>query len=278
MIKSTHRKKVCTIRGESVNNSDKTRKLVCDAPNGFIFDMIDGVDFKGEINNKVSFFKVDPKNKAYSNDEWGVLFNKDKTKLIRGVCGLGTYHIPHSVKEIGSDAFNFAGAWNIELVIPDGVEIIGDRAFLLMSECPKLPESITTLGEEFCVGSFTVGKNVCKISEGVSCYDDLIYVDQENKYFKISGGALYCADLSRLLHVFSTEKIFKIPDGVKRIDKLAFYLNDNIRQIYIPSSVQYIGCDSLPPKLEAVFVSPDNPNYCDVDGVLYNKEKTIMIK
>ena len=235
-------------------------------------------DIKVNPNKKVFFFEVDPENEVYSNDEYGVLFNKDKTKLIRGVCGLRTYHVPPTVREIGNDAFNFAGAWDTELVIPEGVKIIGDRAFLLMPGCPELPQSITKLGEEFCVGSFTVGKNVCEIAECVSLYNDAIYVDSANEYFKIWDDALYSMDMTRLLHVFSDKETYKIPEGVKRIDQGAFFANNNIRHIYIPASVRYIGCYSFSPRLDAVHVSPDNPCFCDVDGVLYNKDKTIKIK
>mgnify|MGYP004517825279 CR=1 FL=1 len=229
-------------------------------------------DIRVDPNEKIFFFEVDPKNEVYSNDEYGVLFNKDKTKLIRGVCGLGTYHIPPTVKEIGNDAFNFAGAWDTELVIPEGVEIIGDRAFRLIPDCPQLPQSITKLGEEFCVGSFTVGKNVCEIAECVSLYDDPICVDPENAHFKIWDDALYSRDMTRLLHVFSNKETYKIPEGVKRIDQGAFFANDNIRQVYIPSSVRYIGFDTIPPEIKTT-VSPDNPKFCDAGGVLYSKKK-----
>ena len=73
---------------------------------------------------------VSKNNKIYSSDLNGVLFNKDKTKLLR--CPEGTrmnlYAIPNSVTSIDSEAFE--NCLNItEITISDNVISIGANAF-----------------------------------------------------------------------------------------------------------------------------------------------------
>ena len=73
---------------------------------------------------------VSPDNTAYSSDEYGVLFDKDKANLIQYSCGNGmtSYNIPDGVTSIG--AFAFAGGFNLEsVIIPDSMEHIKANAF-----------------------------------------------------------------------------------------------------------------------------------------------------
>ena len=53
-------------------------------------------------------------------------------------------------------------------------------------------------------------------------------------------------------------------------------LSDNIRKLVISSDVRYIDCGRLS-SLEAYEVAPDNPYFCSVDGLLYNKDMTELI-
>ena len=64
----------------------------------------------------------------------------------------------------------------------------------------------------------------------------------------------------------------------------AFLLNETLSSITIPESITYIGRDwtiAHPflgcSKLKSINVAPQNKNYCSVDGVLYNKDKTTLI-
>lgn len=91
---------------------------------------------------------VSEDNPNYSVDEYGVLFNKEKTELIAYPGGLtGTsYVIPGSVMNIGESAFS--GCGNLTRIeIPDSVTSIGDFAF---SSCRNLtririPDSVTRI-------------------------------------------------------------------------------------------------------------------------------------
>ncbi|MCC6355854.1 MAG: leucine-rich repeat domain-containing protein [Verrucomicrobiae bacterium] len=119
---------------------------------------------------------VDPANPAYSSCADGVVFNKDKTKLVRyPPRKAGGYVIPEGVITIADGAFNgcsmltdvtfpesvtsigASAFWNCSglasLTIPDGVTSIGDSAF---TSCygltdVALPGSVTSIGPyAFC--------------------------------------------------------------------------------------------------------------------------------
>ena len=71
---------------------------------------------------------------------------------------------------------------------------------------------------------------------------------------------------------------FIIPEGVERIEQLAFSGCSSLTEMRIPSSVSSFGpqvfyrCKSL----QAIHVAEDNPILSSVDGVLFNKDKTIL--
>ena len=67
-------------------------------------------------------------NLQYCSDEYGVLFSKDKSKLIQAPGGiLGVYDIPDGVMSIGQEAFNSTKLTSV--TIPETVISIGDWAF-----------------------------------------------------------------------------------------------------------------------------------------------------
>lgn len=97
---------------------------------------------------------VESNNLNYSSDERGVLFNKDKTYIIRYPQGNATevYEIPDSVTTIGSDAF--ANCTNLDrITIPNSVTRIGDYAFFGCSNLTsvEISEGVISIGDgAFC--------------------------------------------------------------------------------------------------------------------------------
>ena len=79
---------------------------------------------------------VDENNSCYSSDEFGVLFNEDKTILIQYPIGnsRASYIIPDSVTSIGGRAFYKCTSLS-SITIPDSVTSIGSSAF---SGCKNL--------------------------------------------------------------------------------------------------------------------------------------------
>ncbi|MCR5701389.1 MAG: leucine-rich repeat protein [Lachnospiraceae bacterium] len=79
----------------------------------------------------------------------------------------------------------------------------------------------------------------------------------------------------------SCKKITSItlPDNLSTIDFGAFSYT-SLTTIYIPANVSYIRGDAFTgcTLLESIIVSEDNEKYCSVDGVLFDKSKTTLLR
>lgn len=85
-------------------------------------------------------YTIGKENKKFASDDYGVLFNKDKSILLYYPVGSTTeeYTVPSTVKTIS--ASSFSTCLNIKkIIIPDSVEEINDLAF---SQCPSLTDVI----------------------------------------------------------------------------------------------------------------------------------------
>lgn len=198
---------------------------------------------------------VDSKNNYFSNDEY-TLYNKDKSELIYYYGVNKQFDIPTSVNIIGKYAFRQCTTLE-EVNIPNSVTFIDDFAFLL---CEKLkhinfPDSIVNIGK----GSFT----------GTYWYEiqpsGLIYI----------GKVLYSYK-----ETSSQDSEITIEEGTKSIAGGAFGCARDLQSITIPKSVENIGCYSLSCfSLRNIIVEEGNEKYSsDENGVLFNKDKTELIK
>ena len=116
-----------------------------------------------------------------------------------------------------------------------------------------------------------VNEGVTHLGDGLFryCYD-LAEVSLPSTLKSIGNGTFEGCD--------SLNKI-TLPEGLEVIDISAFQQCDGLTEIYIPDSVVNIGymafmyCRSL----ERITVGENNMYYSDIDGVLYNKEQTVLI-
>ncbi len=81
----------------------------------------------------------------------------------------------------------------------------------------------------------------------------------------------------------SDSAVFEVPETIEGypVYKVGFmHAPDNtaVKEVRIPKTVQYlpqlINCSNL--ALESIAVDPENPYFSSVDGVLYNKEQTVL--
>ena len=171
---------------------------------------------------------VDANNEHYSNDEYGVLFNKDKTTILQySVADKRTsYTIPDSV--ICMREYAFENSDNLtSITIPNGITEISRGAFSNCSALTKvtIPNSVTSI-DNF---AFEKCKNMAEITIPNSVTDMGEYT---------FGG---CSALKEV----------NIPDSVTTIGKYAFQNCTGITKVTIPASVTrinrkaFVECSSL---------------------------------
>ena len=181
------------------------------------------------------------------NSSWttidGVLFNKDCTVLVKYPSNKSdfSYRVPDSVLEISGGAFN-----NCRFLKKLTYSICID----------KDPSNSSELREFECVRI------------------------EENSFYSIIDGVIFNKEKTKLVKYPSSKsgETYAIPECVEEIDEEAFpeYLS-HLERIVIPSHWQNIP-QWLLGKNIIVDISEDNPYLQTVDGVIFNKEKTKLIK
>ena len=198
---------------ESLQNItvDKNNKYYCSDKYGVLFDKNKTKFIQYPIGNKRTSYTipnsvtticsyafydcdslqniaVDKNNKYYSSDKYGVLFDKNKTKLIQYPIGnkRTAYTIPDSVTTLGDCAFYECESLK-SVTIPDSVTTIGSSAF---SSCDSLksvtiPDSVTTIGSGAFYGC--IGLRSVTIPDSVTTIGYYAFYDcesLENVYYK----------------------------------------------------------------------------------------------
>ena len=227
---------------------------------------------------------VDEENPYYSSLD-GVLCNKIGDTILYCPTGrTGVYTVPAGVTTIGVDAFN-ACVNLTELVIPNFVTTIEEGAF---SSCSGL---VTVTFEGGGNSELIIGDSVFSSCRNLK---NVIFADG-CRVSTIGADAFYrCTALESI----------KIPSGVNSIgagafedctllSEIVFAENGTdltigdaafdgctaLKTITLPayiseiSSGVFTGCTNL----EGVKVDPDNPNYADLDGVLFDKNYTTLL-
>ncbi len=193
------------------------------------------------VNSENEYFKF----------EDGVLYNKDKTKLLLYLLTNAEAHfeMPDSVTVIGAHAFE--GVENLKTItISENVERIERQAFAYSEISGELilPEGLEAIGSEALSSGFTkiyIPKSVELISKDAisgSLGLEEIVVDEENKNYTAVDGVLYNKDKT-LLMKYPEEKaaqVFKIPATVTEVNEAAFLGTTNLIKVVIPQSVKVI--------------------------------------
>ena len=164
----------------------------------------------------------------------------------------------------------------------DGLPVteIGEYAFYVCDSLTSItiPSSVTSIDMgafEYCksLTSVTIPSSVTSI--GRFAFDGTAYYNDRSNW---QNGVLYIDDCLVGVNRYELPSNYKINDGTRVIANFSFAFRDNLTSVIMPSSVTSIGdgtfsgCGSL-----NITVDKNNPNYSDIDGVLFNKNKTEII-
>ena len=150
------------------------------------------------------------------------------------------------------DAYNYSIK---KVIINNGVTTVGENAFIRCNGLTEviLPDSLNYIGKS----AFSVCFNLvdCSIPDNVVSID-------ENAFW-------LCRALDEI----------NIPTSVKNIGLEAFCDCDSLRKVYLSANVfvgdgAFAGCDNL----MEIIVDNNNKDFCSENGVLFNKDKTILMQ
>ncbi len=187
--------------------------------------------------------------------------------------------IPESVTSIGNSAFSNSGCednadnwengaffldhWLLdvsaelpaEYTVPEGTVGIADYVFLYCDVLTDvaIPGSVKSIGE--CVFCGCGNLQSVTIGDGMT---------------SIGWGAFYeCSSLTSVT----------IPDSVTSIGEYAFYECSSLTSVTIPDSVTSIGDSAFSDcgSLTAIDVAAGNTKYSSADGILFNKDQSILV-
>lgn len=249
---------------------------------------------------KLKSLNVHSDNQYFSNDEKGVVFNKNKTTLVYYPCGkAGTsYTIPDTVTTIGAGAFG--GVSDItNITIPAGVTTIEQYA---LHKCPEL-EYLYFLGTPEQWDSITLDSRNDDIlvyfdKAGVCGENCTWFYDKDTATLTLSGAGVvvespwdkYGYDIQTIIVddgvLEITDYLFEENNSIQSVtfgnDVIAvgpfvFYLCENLKTVTFGNSVEFIGQSSFAlTALESVYI-PASVETIDLTAFVSEHLETITV-
>lgn len=216
-------------------------------------------------------------NSAYCSVD-GVVFSKDISELCVFPKGRGgTYEIPEGTLNIDMGAFTNCDKL-VSIKLPSSVTAIDIYAFTLCDNLVtvELSEGITQIGH----GAFKdcVKLENINIPESVTILDTNVFEGCSSLKSIVLPGNVANLRNDVFSNCVSLKNII-LPEHLKTIDSNVFNNCTGLESIVIPDTVisigdRFIGCTSL----SNIMVGEENTVYKSVDGVLYNKEMSTLLK
>ncbi|MCI7351538.1 MAG: leucine-rich repeat protein [Ruminococcus sp.] len=212
--------------------------------------------------------------------------------------------IPDSVTSIGSNAFS--GCESLESIfIPDSVTSIGIDA--IPASATQIRYNADTEGN-FTIKKATLGSGQtsvaipekiggkavtaigdyafggCSSLTSITIPDSVVSIENQAFYDCTSLASVYFGDNSQLTSIgdsafysCSNLKSIKFPESVQSIGIGAFNSCGSLEIVTIPKNVSSIGRDAFI-SCSSINVDENNPNYSSENGVLFDKNKTKLIR
>lgn len=224
---------------------------------------------------KLEDFQLDESNTHFSVVN-GVLFNKDKTKLIAFPCGFKSRHysIPEEVKIIGAGSFLSSQIESI--TFPSSLEIIEGWAFRFCNNIKtiNIPDSVIDIGElafEFCteLEKVKLPNNLSILKrQTFSCGKNLKEIDIPCSVKIIEDTSLGWSNSLEAIHLH---------DGLETLNDLTQC--KTLQDVKIPKTVKEIATGIF---RKSIYISEikldnENPYFCILEGSLYSYDKTKLI-
>ncbi|MBO4914358.1 MAG: leucine-rich repeat domain-containing protein [Oscillospiraceae bacterium] len=200
--------------------------------------------------------------------EDGVLFDKEKTTLFK--CPekkSGKYVVPETVASIAGYAF-YRCSLLTDVVLPAQLESIGNYSFNGCNNITAIciPANVRSIGTDaFC-----------------SCSSiERILVDEANSAYCSADGMLYNKKKTTLIQCpMMASGRCEVPEGVSSLGGSAFRGCEKLTEIQLPSSIKSIGSEAFCgcKALEQIDVDKSSTYFDSVDGVLYSKDHTKLVR
>jgi len=225
--------------------------------------------------NALEYFEIDGANPHFTTID-GVIFTKEKTKIVAFPSGFTNKHytVPEGVEIIGEGSFLAAQIESI--AFPSTLKTIEGWAFRFCENLKRLdiPDSVTEIGEV----TFGFCSALCKIKlpnkitvlkqQTIAGGEHLKEIDVPASVKIIEENALGWSDSLETIHLH---------DGLEVLDDLTQC--KMLKHVVIPKTVKKIasGIFRKSVNMQEIKIDPENPYFCTVDGLLYSKDKTVLI-
>jgi lactocepin len=248
-----------------------------------------------DFREDACYYKIIPNTNNVELMMYGRFNNRDGGIYAPDSC----YIIPETVKYngqtyyitiIGKLSFSFLWKNLTKITIPSSVTEIKEYAFM---DCTKLqeiviPDNVSSIGR----GAFIGCAQLCKITipDKINKIEDYTFQNCKSLTdFSIGNNIKIIGDKAFAQSGLTS---IVIPDGTDSIKESAFENCQHLKSAVISQSVRYIGKNAfysginvegseltfIKGNLSAINVEEDNGVYSSENGVLFNKDKTVLIK
>jgi hypothetical protein len=221
----------------------------------------------------------------------GVLYDKSQTTIIQCPgAEAGNYTIREGVTNIGNDAFSFCSRLT-SVTAGNNVSSIGNSAFACSTSLTNVAigTNVISIGD----GAFNACNSLTAITVAAnnpaySSVDGVLFNKSQTTLIEYPGGKTGSYTVPSSVTSIGDDAFMDCPnlisatvsDSVTSIGAAAFYGCINLTNVSIGSGLNSIGYDGfdLCDSLTAIAVDSLNPAYSSVNGVLFDKNQTTLIR